>query len=129
MVLATAPAASTLEELAELADKVAEVATPVIAAVTPTPRTNEVEQKSLNFKLPFNHSPERDKAVHPAEDAGYAPQALHTNNRTICWYHKRFGDAAIKCTPPCSMAQQGNYPAIYNRVLETLPHTFLQILQ
>ncbi len=115
MVLATAPATTTLEELAELADRVAEVTTPVVAAITPTPRTSDLEQlradvATLQASL---QSLTRDKTYRggPRLRSPGPPTAPQPTNDTICWYHRRFGEAATKCTPPCSMAQQENYQA------------------
>jgi hypothetical protein len=45
------------------------------------------------------------------------PRNSRTNSRspsrgdtapTLCWYHRRFGARAQKCTPPCAYHQQGN---------------------
>ena len=115
MVLATAPAASTLEELAELADRVAEVATPVMAAVT-NPQTSEVEQlraevAKLRVSLQSLTSEKSGTSSGGRRLRSPGPPQKQPNNDTICWYHRRFGDAATKCTPPCSMAQQENYRA------------------
>ena len=113
MVL-TAPAASMLEELAKLADRVAEVAIPVIAAVTPTPRTNEVEQLRVEVaKLQASLQSLTREGQSSTLSRGRrlcspGPPHQQPNNDTVCWYHKRFGDAATKC---CSMAQQENYLA------------------
>lgn len=117
MVLATTPATTTLEELAELADRVAEVATPVIAAITPTQRTSEVEQLRAEVaKLQTSlQSLTREKRSRVTGGGSRVrsppPPSLTGNQHTICWYHRKFGEAATKCTPPCSMAQQENYSA------------------
>ena len=111
MVLATAPPATSLEELAELADRVAEVAVPTVAAVTPTQRSSEIEQLRAEItKLQTSlQSLTRERQRTPGR--GTRVRSPNRGHDTICWYHRRFGEAATKCTPPCSMAQQENYRA------------------
>lgn len=114
MMLATAPATTSLEELAELADRVAEVAIPTVAAITPAQRSNEIEQLRAEVaKLQASlQSLTRERRRTPNRGArARSPGSPHPAHNTICWYHRRFGEAATKCTPPCSMAQQGNYQA------------------
>ena len=105
MVLTTAPTDASLEELAELADRVADVAAPAVEAAAPSKQTNELEQlraevAKLQASLKSFSMSRRNKGTR-----SHSPQA---SEDTICWYHKRFGKAATKCTAPCSMASQEN---------------------
>ena len=100
MVLASTPDTTDLDDLAQLADKIVEVAIPSVAAVhTPSPLNAEVEQlrtevsrlqeivKSLSSR---GRSPRRrSPSPHPPSD------------NDLCWYHQRFGDDARQCRPPC----------------------------
>lgn len=111
MVLASTSATATLEELAELADKVAEVTVPTVAATTVQPfpellaeiehLRSEVQklQTSVNQlpKQPRSHSLSRSRHNSPTP-----------RDHTLCWYHKKYGPNARKCTQPCNFTQQSN---------------------
>ena len=113
MVLAAASERTPLEELAALADKIMEVASPSIATVaSPTQATSEVDSlRAENASLRKQIS---------ALQAATGPRRRRSRSRNhgrprspsqsgVCWYHRRFGDAARKCSPPCSKA--GNHQA------------------
>ena len=107
MVLTSTGAAVTLEDLAQLADRIVEVATPAVSALTTPQLVAEVDQlrsniaslkklvKSLTLKM---RMPSRSRSPRPSEP--HSPPAL-------CWYHQRFGDNATKCRPPCSKSENG----------------------
>ena len=117
MVLASSPANTPLESLAELADRVVEVAAPTMAPITPTqqqpppvaaenPTSHQLEQLLAGLaklqatvatltrarsKTPGRHSRRPSPSPKPGASAGD-----HT-----CWYHRTYGEEARKCTPPC----------------------------
>ena len=98
MVLASTPDATPLEELAQLADKVSEVATPTVAAINPTSNlSEEIEQLRKDVaslhKLVKSGRKKRSPSPH---------RPPHSQQEDLCWYHSRFGDKARKCQPPCS---------------------------
>ena len=119
MVLASTPDGTSLEGLADLADKVMEVAAPSVAMVTP-PLTSEVEQlrgdvsrlEKLVRKLARSSSrstsrssrrPPTPPHANPSDtDAQHDPDSL-------CWYHHKYGTKAQKCRQPC--AWESNSPA------------------
>ena len=113
MVLASVSESTPLEELAALADKIREVATPSIASVNvPAHALSEIEQlRAENARLQQQVS---------ALQAATGPRRRRSRSRNrerrrspsqsgVCWYHRRFGDAARKCTQPCS--RSGNRQA------------------
>ena len=104
MVLASTGDAVGLEELAQLADKIVEVATPSVSAVTHQPhlkeeldqlRTEMIGLKKLVRSLSSRDKPFRGRSPSPARPRSPADASL-------CWYHQKFGDAARQCREPCS---------------------------
>ena len=130
MVLASSPSNTPLESLAELADRVIEVATPTVASVTPmatsqhppppamattppvtavdphAPTSQQFEQllaglaklqaTVTNLARARSKTPRRrSRLPSPAPTSGSSPDD-HT-----CWYHRKFGEEARKCTAPC----------------------------
>ena len=98
MVLASAGPDVTLEGLAQLADKVAEVATPLISAVHNSSHlVTEMEQLRSEVaglkKLVRNLTRPRSPPPSPSHQP---------SSSDLCWYHQCYGDAARKCKPPCS---------------------------
>ena len=107
MVLASADASTDLSKLADMADKVMEVATPTISAVADTRTDPEYKQlreevarladvvASLTTRSRHRSS---SRARRPQSPAPPAP----SQDDSLCWYHARYGEAAKKCRDPCS---------------------------
>ena len=118
MVLASTSATTSLEELAELADKIVEVATPTIAATTtPQPFSQllteleqlrtEVRQLQRSVKT-LSHNRRGRSTSHSRPSSPAPPSA---GNSSMCWYHQTYGEAARKCNSPCSYTVPSNEPA------------------
>ena len=120
MVLASTDKTLTLDKLAELADKVMEVATPTVAAIaTPTvaaikappdqishlreevARLTELVQSLATTARHCSVSRSRSRRS-PSPAA-----ARHAADPTLCWYHQNFGDLAQKCKGPCARGLNG----------------------
>jgi hypothetical protein len=107
MVLASAGSSQTLEELADLADKITEVSAPEVNQVN-TQLSSDFQQlrseisdlkalfksKQPSFNRRFPSRPPR-RSSSPAPHKRPLPPNL-------CWYHQRFGEDAKKCQPPCT---------------------------
>lgn len=116
----------TLDDLAALADRVMEVASPSISAIDSSvqafPAANEVknlvsftEFRALRDEVQRiaqalatleKPRPRRPRSFSRPRGSSRAPESTG-----VCWYHHRFGDNATKCVPPC--AQQGNTRATH----------------
>ena len=115
MVLASTSTTTSLEELAELADKIAEVAAPTIAATsTPSPSPQlleelqqlrtEVKQLQSSFRSLSLQS--RGRSTSRSRQSSPAPHS--SSDSSMCWYHQKYGEAAKKCRSPCSYTQPSN---------------------
>ena len=119
VVLAFVDADRTLEEIAQLADKIVDIAPSTVSALTPSTAVgdaidslrSEVDRLTrLVSTLARERSPQTSR---PRS----SPSLRHVQRRSrtpppsagLCWYHTRFGDKARNCTPPCS--RSGNAPA------------------
>ena len=110
MVLASTSATTSLEELAELADKIAEVAIPPVAAVQQPHLADEMQQlKAEVTKLQKAISSLSRRRSHTPRRTPRSPSPAPVNPDGLCWYHRKFGQDARKCNPPCS--QSPNDPA------------------
>ena len=115
MVLASADADMDLHKLADMADKVMEVATPPIAAISTSDTPFEVQQlreevsrladlvASLTTRSDRSRSRSR-RTRSPAHQTRRttSPAPPDDQSATLCWYHKKFGEAAKKCQAPCT---------------------------
>ena len=104
MVLASSSDDVSLEELAQLADRIMDVSTPTVAAVTGPSITSELEQlrsevTRLNALVQKLQVPSRPQS-HFRQPCARSPSPRRPSN--LCWYHYHFGDNAQKCKPPCS---------------------------
>ena len=109
MVLASAADSTSLEDLAQLADRIVEAAPPPLASLhdapPPPPPAPEVEQLRSEVQrladqvvaLSTIERSSRRRSLTPRRSPSPVRQAL-------CWYHEQFGNAARKCRPPCSKA-------------------------
>lgn len=118
MVLASTPDTSSLDKLAEMADKVMEVAAPSVSSVaTPTDISAEVEQlrvelsrlerlvSSLARRSRSSSRPPSDSRL-PRRTPTPTPPGNNPADSTpsLCWYHAKYGDRARRCKQPCSRA-------------------------
>ena len=118
MILASTSTTSSLNELAELADKILDVSVPSVSAVQrppPPPQlTAEVDQlhaevtrlqelvKSLTpHQRSSNRRPQTPRFTPPHSPSYRSPSAAA---RQTCWYHCKYGASARKCNPPCDMS-------------------------
>jgi hypothetical protein len=108
----TTQAQATLDEVAQLADKIVEVTPPCVAGVyspgdisTLTARIDELARQVAAFSV----RPSRPRL--PAQTKQHARRSSRSVGRypasDICWYHRRFKERAKRCTAP-STWQQGN---------------------
>ena len=114
-----------LEQLAQLADKIVEVATPSVSAINIDPLTSEVEQlraevirlQSVISTLQITSQPRptrskscsRPRRGTTPHFASPVPPASTSPEEGLCWYHRKYGDQAHKCTSLCTWS--GNAPA------------------
>ena len=115
-----------LEALATLADKVMEVASPSVSSVNVAPLTLEVGQLrsevaqlremlaalKITPSNPHRRAQSHSQSTLAASPRSSSPAPFPAENSpfaSLCWYHRRFGDAACKCTSPCLWT--GNGPA------------------
>ena len=107
MVLASADDSVSLAQLAQLADKILEVAVPssVASVETPSSLASDVEQ----LRAPVSELQETIKNLRrpshpprpPSLSRSCSPCPSSPVSQTLCWYHQKYGDAAKKCKPPC----------------------------
>ena len=106
MVLASTRDDTPIEDLAQLADKIVEVAMPPSVCSVSTTQPSELEQlrtqvatltKAVNSLKRQRHNSFRRHSPSPAWQPHQPPP-----NTDLCWYHYTYGDQARKCTPPCS---------------------------
>ena len=101
MVLASSPDTGNIEELAQLADKVMEVAVPSVASVSTNTELERLREevaglKSMLQALKLSQRSFRGRSPSPAPTQ---------HSQELCWYHAKFGDKAQKCKPPCSKSE------------------------
>ena len=116
MVFASTDASTDLSKLAEMADKVMEVSTQSVAAISGSGSDSsdlvqlreEVAHLTALVKslasLELSHrgrSPSCSRhSNHPQYHRSPSP-ALPTDG-PVCWYHEKYGSAAKKCKDPCN---------------------------
>lgn len=119
MVLASADPSTDIEKLADMADKIIEVSTPpVVAALSPTSHTDSSEFQQLRDQvsrladlvtsLSRETRPRRRSFSRPRPRSNTPPPPMPPEHESLCWYHAKFGDKALKCKDPCSWVQ-GNH--------------------
>ena len=116
----------SLDAVSQLADRIYEVAPPpTVAAVEqpaaahhPTPGTDNtyllqrIEELSRQVAALSSNPPWSRRR---STSRGRSSQRHHSSHRRsdssaepICWYHRRFGENAQKCTQPCGFQQAEN---------------------
>ncbi|CAN7981532.1 unnamed protein product, partial [Ixodes pacificus] len=113
-----------LHDLAALADKVLEVASPTVSniqaphqAQQTTVSATSASPSSAQFCTLQSEIRNLTTAIaalqtkrgrSPERRSGYRSRSRSRSSSTnICWYHRRFGDNATKCTTPCHYTGNG----------------------
>lgn len=126
MVLASLPSTMPLVDVASMADRIVEVATPAPVSVSTIDTTSTkqelVELRSLLSTLSekvdrlMKQSRGRSRSRH--RSPGPTPKVQTTGQATpggssdtavtedLCYYHRRFGSSAYRCQAPCKFQQQ-----------------------
>ena len=103
----------SLQQLAEMADRILEVShVPTVAPVT-DPNVSEMRQLTATLTrlvaaldTTLSHSREtsdgRRQSRSPASRSSSRQQSRSSSPSGLCWYHRRFGPNARKCRPPCT---------------------------
>ena len=112
MVLASTDSSMDLHKLADLADKVMEVATPTVASISGTHSedTDTFEVRQLreevacltNLVASLSVRSRQWSSSRPRHPNSPAPPNPPPPQDSLCWYHAKFGKAARKCKDPCS---------------------------
>lgn len=120
IVLAGQPATVPLEDLADLADRVHDIAptTPRVASVTDAPGSviSELVKEVAELRKQFqNLSAGRDgrsrhRSPKSRRNRSTSRKRSQSNYRKfpVCWYHEKFGDKATKCVRPCDFDSAEN---------------------
>lgn len=101
--VALAPTADTItvEDLAQLADRVVEVAAPSISSVAdPKPEVEQLRVEVNRLTDLVNSLSKKERTTRRRSPSPRRPPS--PSSHPVCWYHERFGDSARKCRPPCS---------------------------
>ena len=117
MVLASADPSTTLDNLADMADKIMEVAAPTVAAVS-TARIDDSSVKQLceevlrltdlvaSLSRTHRYRRRTPSRTHPPTNT--PPPSQPPPQECLCWYHAKFGADAQKCREPCNWGQGNN---------------------
>ena len=112
MVLASADPATDLAQLAVMADKVIEVATPTVSAIAHTSDVKQLREEVTRLSglvAALTHDRPRRSRSHSRSRGRRSPTPQDSPDG-LCWYHSKFGQAAKKCHQPCNWenAQAGH---------------------
>ena len=114
MILASADS-MTLDKLAEMADRIMDVATPTISSVSASSEGGDFRKiireevaaalRTQERSRPRNSSGNRggrNRSRRRSGSRGQSHANRQDNREGVCWYHQRFGENARKCRPPCT---------------------------
>lgn len=129
MVLASVDSTTDLLKVAEMADKILEVAAPTTIAtlsteLPPTPPSlphpvsspssdiQQLREEVARLTSLVQSMSSRHRSPRKSRRRSASPAAQSNNDQpTLCWYHHKFGEAARNCKAPCSWSgnpQAGN---------------------
>ena len=101
MVLASTPDTGSLNDLAQLADKIMEVATPSVSSVHTSTEFEHLRQEVAELKMLIQTLKQPKRRFH-----GHSSSPAPPRQQVLCWYHSKFGDNAKKCKPPCDKSSE-----------------------
>ncbi|XP_077492230.1 uncharacterized protein LOC144103365 [Amblyomma americanum] len=98
----TASGETDLAKMAELADKLMAVAVPTVASVhADAPSANSLQE----MREEISRLADTVAALHSSGNQRTRQRtASQPQQRRVCWYHRKFGNAARNCVSPCENA-------------------------
>lgn len=117
-VLAGQPQSASLEALADLADRVHDLASssPRVASVSNavpgsllsdlTREVAELRREFQKFKTSGRSSRSRTPSSRNRRSTSRQRSQSNYRKYPLCWYHSKFGDKASKCTRPCDYSSE-----------------------
>ena len=113
IVLASDDSTMDLDRLADMADKVMEVAAPTVAAIsehhttlnhTCSSEINQLKEEvaSLASLVASLTTRSRHRSSSNKSCRTPSPSSNDPQQDSLCWYFAKFGEAAQKCKSPCS---------------------------
>ena len=125
MVLASTNDSVSLDDLAQLADKIVEVSTPQsVSTVRSSHLSDEVEKlkgQLTNLTQLVKSLPFQQKS-HTRSPSPAPPDSSNANDTTVCWYHQKYGQLVHKCKSPCTYS--GKSLAAMNSSSQKQGHLF-----
>ncbi|XP_065196398.1 uncharacterized protein LOC135827889 [Sycon ciliatum] len=105
VVIASSSDSLPLDKLADMADRVLEVAqpTPIIAAA-PAASSAASEIAELRAQIAALTTSMDNMRSHRGRSRASTPASSRSSSPKLCFYHARFGKRARKCTTPCTYA-------------------------
>lgn len=121
-VLAGQPSSTCIDDLADLADRVHELATPVVASASQSqassgPAIEALTKEVAELRRQFQQlASERRSRSNTRSARSFQRRSASRSRRSqsnfrkypLCWYHWKFGEKASKCIEPCDYAKLGN---------------------
>ncbi|XP_046396853.1 uncharacterized protein LOC124163805 [Ischnura elegans] len=120
-VIIASQTTTTLNEVAELADNINEIVPQPRVATIGAADTSAIMQRldeltakvsSLSADRQRGRSPSRSRFRNERERPPRRSSPYPWSNDTAndhCWYHRRFGTEAKRCTAPCTFAQENTH--------------------
>ena len=119
-IMVTAGAEVRLTDLAEMADKMMEVASPTVSALVTTPVDLSAEVSILRREVGDLKRLLQNMTINSVDSGNscgnrrgnsrgrspYRRQSRDASKHPLCWYHHKFGEKSHRCEKPC--AWQGN---------------------
>lgn len=114
VILSVQDSNTPLDKLADIADKVHEcffkqsvnVVSPATSDEKPNEKINELQQQISQLTITVNSLAERiTRSRSPSRNRFLSrSRAISNEKSSVCYYHRRFGSKAFKCTKPCSFS-------------------------
>lgn len=106
-VILTANDSLSLDQMADMADKVMDVIGPqTVASVAATDEVSDLK-KEINELKQLLRGRSNDKQHANQRSRSKTPASRSPSRSDICWYHKKYAEKAQKCREPCNF-RSGN---------------------
>lgn len=109
-VILAAQSGQSLDKLADLADKVSEItASQSVYSIAPAqqPALEKLQSNVEELALQVSALVKTQQRSQPSNKKSSSRQ-INGETSKLCWYHKKFGTKATRCTQPCSWESENS---------------------